>query len=146
MVQENVCKYCIAPTLLLVPILDYVTSRYYCLPQKCYKQLLNFLHKSGVAMATILAAVPVPVYIQPRIHYTTVTALATFMFLLVYQLPLYLVYLQDRFAFQEALPPIDPSQDWFLVRGEEDGGYTILEFTRNWTTCDDRDRDIVVCM
>ena len=109
--------------------------------------LIFYLHKSGVAMATILAAVPVPVYIQPRIHhYTTVTALATFMFLLVYQLPLYLVYLQDRFAFQEALPPIDPSQDWFLVRGEEDGGYTILEFTRNWTTCDDRDRDIVVRM
>ena len=66
------------------------------------------------------------------------------MFLLVYQLPLYLVYLQDRFAFQQARPPIDPSQDWFLVRGMEDGGYTILEFTRNWTTCDDRDRDIEV--
>ena len=76
MVQENVCKYCIAPTLLLVPNLGYVRSHYYCLPQKCYKQLLNFLHKSGVAMATIVAAVPVPVYIQPRIHhYTTVTAL-----------------------------------------------------------------------
>ena len=66
------------------------------------------------------------------------------MFLLVYQLPLHLVYMQDRFAFQQALPPIDPSQDWFLVRGEENSGYTILEFTRNWTTCDDRDRDIEV--
>ena len=55
------------------------------------------------------------------------------------------IHLQDRFAFQQALPPIDPSQDWFLVRGMEDGGYTILEFTRNWTTCDDRDRDIEVC-
>ena len=52
--------------------------------------------------------------------------------------------LQDRFAEQQALPPIDPSQDWFLVSGEEEGGYTILEFTRNWTTCDERDRDIVV--
>ena len=68
------------------------------------------------------------------------------MILLVYQLPLYLVLLQDRFAFQQALPPIDPRQDWFLVRGMEDGGYTILEFTRNWTTCDDRDRDIEVCI
>ena len=57
---------------------------------------------------------------------------------------LHLVYMQDRFAFQQALPPIDPSQDWFLVRGEENSGYTILEFTRNWTTCDDRDRDIEV--
>ena len=55
-----------------------------------------------------------------------------------------ILYLQDRYAEREALPPIDPSQDWFLVRGEEDGGYTILEFTRNWTTCDDRDRDIEV--
>ena len=54
--------------------------------------------------------------------------------------------LQDRYAEREALPPIDPSQDWFLVRGMEDGGYTILEFTRNWTTCDGRDRDIVVRM
>ena len=53
-------------------------------------------------------------------------------------------YLQDRFAVQQSLPPIDPSQDWFLVRGMEEGGFTILEFTRNWTTCDDRDRDILV--
>ena len=76
MVQENVCKYCIAPTLLLVPILDYVRSHYYCLPQKCYKQLLNFLHKSGVAMAAVAAAVLTPLHMQPKIHhYTTVTAL-----------------------------------------------------------------------
>jgi len=54
------------------------------------------------------------------------------------------LYLQDRYAVQQALPPIDPSQDWFLVSGEETGGYTILEFTRNWTTCDERDRDIQV--
>ena len=54
------------------------------------------------------------------------------------------MYLQDRFAFQQALPPIDPRQNWFLVRGMEDGGYTILEFTRSWITCDDRDRDIEV--
>ena len=53
---------------------------------------------------------------------------------------------QDRYAEREALPPIDPRQNWFLVRGMEDGGYTILEFTRNWTTCDGRDRDIVVRM
>ena len=54
------------------------------------------------------------------------------------------LYLQDRYAVQQARPPIDPSQDWFLVSGEETGGYTVLEFTRNWTTCDDRDRDIQV--
>jgi len=51
---------------------------------------------------------------------------------------------QDRYAVQQALPPIDARQDWFLVSGEEAGGYTILEFTRNWTTCDDRDRNILV--
>ena len=55
-----------------------------------------------------------------------------------------ILYLQDRYAVRQALPPIDPSQDWFLVSGEEAGGYTILEFTRNWTTCDDRDRNILV--
>ena len=66
---------------------------------------------------------------------------------LTFPLTLYLhctQYLQDRFAVQQSLPPIDSSQDWFLVRGMEDGGYTILEFTRNWTTCDDKDRDILV--
>ena len=51
---------------------------------------------------------------------------------------------QDRFAAQQSLPPIDPSQDWFLVKGMEEGGYTMIEFTRNWTTCDDKDRDISV--
>ena len=39
---------------------------------------------------------------------------------------------------------IDPSQDWLLVRGMEDSGCTISEFTRNWATCDDKDRDILV--
>ena len=42
------------------------------------------------------------------------------------------------------LPPIDPSQDWFLSFGEEEDGYTILEFSRNLTTCDSKDLDIGV--
>ena len=50
--------------------------------------------------------------------------------------------LQDRFAVDRFLPPIDESQDWFLVSGEEENGYTILEFTRNLTTCDGNDLDI----
>ena len=45
--------------------------------------------------------------------------------------------LQDRFAIDRYLPSVDESQDWFLVSGEEQNGYTILEFTRNLTTCDD---------
>ena len=53
--------------------------------------------------------------------------------------------LQDRFATDRFLPPIDENQDWFLVSGEEENGYTILEFTRNLTTCDETDLDIKVC-
>ena len=52
--------------------------------------------------------------------------------------------LQDRFAIDRFLPPIDESQDWFLVSGEEENDYTILEFTRNLTTCDENDLDIKV--
>ena len=29
-----------------------------------------------------------------------------------------------------------------LIRGEEENGFTILEFWRNYSSCDDRDRDI----
>ena len=79
MVQENVCKYYIAPRLLLVPILGYIRSFFYLTITAYHKSVsnsINFLHKSGVAMANIVAAVPVPVYIQPKIHhYTTVTAI-----------------------------------------------------------------------
>ncbi len=53
---------------------------------------------------------------------------------------------QDRYADAQAVPPIDDSQDWFLLEGEGDSGYTSLTFTRKWVTCDDRDRDIAVSM
>ena len=56
------------------------------------------------------------------------------------------VILKDRFAEARSLPPIDPSQDWFLLNSEEENGFTILEFSRNFTTCDDRDLDITVCI
>jgi hypothetical protein len=52
--------------------------------------------------------------------------------------------LQDRFAIDRFPPPVDESQDWFLVSGEEENHYTVLEFTRNLTTCDDKDLDIKV--
>ena len=52
--------------------------------------------------------------------------------------------MQDRFAVDRYLPPVDESQDWFLVSGEEENGYTILEFTRNLTTCDKYDLVIKV--
>ena len=53
--------------------------------------------------------------------------------------------LQDRFAIDRSLPPIDESQDWFLISGDEENGCTILEFTRKLTTCDDNDLEIKVC-
>ena len=52
--------------------------------------------------------------------------------------------LQDRFAINRYLPPVDKSQDWCLVSGEEENGHTILEFTRKLTTCDDNDLTIKV--
>ena len=52
--------------------------------------------------------------------------------------------MQDHFADGRLLPPIDESQDWFLISGEEDHGFAVLEFSRNLTTCDPRDLDIKV--
>lgn len=52
--------------------------------------------------------------------------------------------LQDRFATDRFLPPIDESQDWILVSGEEENGFTILEFTRDLITCDDNDLEVKV--
>ena len=56
----------------------------------------------------------------------------------------YMYALQDRYATGRFLPPVDLSQDWFLVSGEEENGYTILEFTRNLTSCDMNDLNIEV--
>ena len=53
-------------------------------------------------------------------------------------------HLQDRFATARALPPIDAQQDWCLVEGEEEDEFTILEFSRNYTTCDEYDLTIQV--
>ena len=52
---------------------------------------------------------------------------------------------QDRYAEIRDLPPIDiQSQDWFLINSEEQNGFTILEFSRNFTSCDPQDLDITV--
>lgn len=53
-------------------------------------------------------------------------------------------FTQDRYAFAYQTPPVDDSQDWELVRGEEEEGFTLLEFKRDWVTCDERDRIIDV--
>ena len=54
--------------------------------------------------------------------------------------------LQDRYAERRVLPRRDASQDWFLSFGEEEDGYTILEFSRNLTTCDSKDLNIDVSL
>ena len=56
----------------------------------------------------------------------------------------YFILMQDRFADGRSLPPVDNQQNWFLLNAEEEGGYTTLEFTRNYTSCDTRDRNIKV--
>ena len=53
---------------------------------------------------------------------------------------------QDRYAEARRLPGIDMvSQDWFLINSEETDGFTVLEFSRNFTSCDPQDLDITVC-
>ena len=66
---------------------------------------------------------------------------------------IYIVYLdwmqiysptvQDRFADARARPPVDSQQDWTLVAGKEENGWTIVSFSRALQTGDARDRDIV---
>ena len=51
---------------------------------------------------------------------------------------------KDRFATARSPPAMDEQQDWALVEGEEESGFTILEFTRSYTTCDDSDLPITV--
>ena len=54
------------------------------------------------------------------------------------------MHIQDRYAEVRDLPVIDKSQDWFLISGKEENNFTILEFTRNLTTCDSQDLEIKV--
>ncbi|XP_031575456.1 DBH-like monooxygenase protein 1 homolog, partial [Actinia tenebrosa] len=51
-------------------------------------------------------------------------------------------YLKDRYADAKALPPIDAKQDYTLVAAREDNGETIIEFSRLWNTCDEKDNKI----
>ena len=51
--------------------------------------------------------------------------------------------MQDRFADARARPPVDSQQDWNLVAGKEENGWTIMAFNRALQTGDARDRDIV---
>ena len=52
--------------------------------------------------------------------------------------------MQDRFAGGRVPPTIDEQQDWILEGGEEENGFTILEFSRKYVTCDKYDLPITV--
>ena len=47
--------------------------------------------------------------------------------------------MQDRYAFGRTDPSIDASQDWVLTGGNEEGGFTTLQFERKFDTCDPDD-------
>ena len=49
------------------------------------------------------------------------------------------MWLQDRYAFARATPRYDASQDWKLIGGSEEGGFTTLQFERQLETCDEDD-------
>ena len=47
---------------------------------------------------------------------------------------------QDRFAaIAHILPPIDDSQDWYMVNSDQQNGYTAMEITRQLVTCNSKD-------
>ncbi|CAF4000838.1 unnamed protein product [Rotaria sordida] len=50
------------------------------------------------------------------------------------------VYLQDRFATRNARPVLDnTTQDWHLLQGRENDGWTAIQFKRLLDTCDSMD-------
>ncbi|CAF1240142.1 unnamed protein product, partial [Didymodactylos carnosus] len=49
-------------------------------------------------------------------------------------------HIQDRFAFDEIKPVIDnTTQDWFVLQGQEQDGWTAIQFKRYFDTCDPMD-------
>ena len=52
---------------------------------------------------------------------------------------------QDRFAFDKSKPIIDnTTQDWFILHGQEQNGWTAIQFKRLLDTCDIMDYPIRV--
>ena len=58
----------------------------------------------------------------------------------------YCITLQDRFAFDRSLPPLDPIQNVRLISAREEDGTTTLEFRRKLEACERRDHSIEVRM
>ncbi|XP_019849476.1 PREDICTED: DBH-like monooxygenase protein 1 homolog [Amphimedon queenslandica] len=51
-------------------------------------------------------------------------------------------HFNDRYAATRGLPSIDAEQNWFLTHSRQTNGHTILEFYRNFSSCDEHDLDI----
>ncbi|CAF4012623.1 unnamed protein product [Adineta steineri] len=50
------------------------------------------------------------------------------------------VYIQDRFAHDKIKPDMDnTTQDWIALKGQEQNGWTALQFKRSFDTCDSMD-------
>ena len=56
------------------------------------------------------------------------------------------LFLQDRYADEKAIPPIDEQQDYKLEGFQESNGKTLLKFTRKFDSCDPRDRKLEACV
>jgi hypothetical protein len=55
------------------------------------------------------------------------------------------VHIQDRFAFDEVKPVMDnTTQNWFVLQGQEQNGWTAIQFKRYFDTCDPMDVPIKV--
>ena len=50
-------------------------------------------------------------------------------------------FIQDRFAPSRTTPVVDAHQDVTLVNGEEVDGWTVIEFTRPFRSCDDDEEE-----
>ncbi len=56
-----------------------------------------------------------------------------------------LIFHQDRFAFDKVKPLVDnTTQNWFVLQGQEQNGWTAIQFKRYFDTCDPMDVPIKV--
>ncbi|XP_035207206.1 DBH-like monooxygenase protein 1 homolog, partial [Stegodyphus dumicola] len=52
------------------------------------------------------------------------------------------IYFQDRHGTGNRLPPVDRTQDWHVLSGNENDTHTSLVFRRKLITCDQEDMEI----
>ena len=66
----------------------------------------------------------------------------SYMFFVYYKI-MKLCIPQDYYVFSYEQPRLDISQDWVLLNATEDVGYTVLEFMRDFQTCDLQDDNTI---